>query len=163
MKSCLEKNDMEMYSTHHEGKSVVPEKFIRTLKSKIYEYMTTIIKNVYIDKLDEIINKYNNTYRNTIKMKPVEVKSSAYIESSKEINYENPKFKILLEYQNIKIFLQKAMFQIFPEELFVIKKAKNIVSWTYVISDLMGEEIVGKFYEKKLQKANQKEFRVKKM
>ena len=75
-----------MYSTNNEGKSVVAERFIRTLKNKIYKYMTSISKNVYIDKLDDIVNKYNNTYHSTIKMKPVDVKSSTYIDSSKEIN-----------------------------------------------------------------------------
>ena len=76
--------------------------------------MTSISKNVYIDKLDDIVNKYNNTYHRTIKMKPANVKPSTYIDSSKEVNNEDPKFKIvvLLEDQNIKTFLQKAMFQI---------------------------------------------------
>ena len=68
-----------MYSTHNEGKSVVAERFIRTLKNKIYKYMTSISKNVYIDKLDDIVNKYNNTYHSTSKIKPVNVKSSTYI------------------------------------------------------------------------------------
>ena len=72
-----------MYSTHNEGKSVVAEKFVRTLKNKIYKYMTSILTNVYIHKLDDIVNKYNNTYHSTIKMKPVDVKPSTYIESSK--------------------------------------------------------------------------------
>ena len=66
MKSWLEKNDIEMYSIHHEGKSVIAERFIRTLKNKIYKYMTLISKNVYIDKLDNIVNIYNNTYHRTI-------------------------------------------------------------------------------------------------
>ena len=74
MKSWLEKNDIEMYSTHNEGKSVIAKRFIRTLKNKIYKYMASISKNVYIDKLDEIVNKYNNTYHRTIKLKPVDVK-----------------------------------------------------------------------------------------
>ena len=67
-----------MYSTHNEGKSVVDERFIRTLKNKSYKYMTSISKNVYIHKLDDIVNKYNNTYYSTIKMKPVDVKSNIY-------------------------------------------------------------------------------------
>ena len=62
-----------MYSTHNEEKSVVAEKFIRTLKTKIYKYMTSISKNVYIDELDDFVNKYNNTYHTTIKMKTVDV------------------------------------------------------------------------------------------
>ena len=65
-----------MYSTNNEGKSVVAERFIRTLKSKIYKHMTSILKNVYIDKLNDIVDKYNNTYHNTIKMKPVDVKDN---------------------------------------------------------------------------------------
>ena len=110
MKSWLDENDIEMYSTHNEGKSVTAERFIRTLKNKSYKYMTSLSKNVYIDKLDDIVNKYYNTYHSTIKMKPVDIKSNTYINFSKEINDEDPKFKIgiLLEYQNIKIFLQKA-------------------------------------------------------
>ena len=83
-----------MYSTHNEGKYVVAERFIRTLKNKIYKYMTSISKNVYIDKLDDIVNKYNNTYHSTIKMKPVDVKSNTYIDSSKEVDDKNLKFKI---------------------------------------------------------------------
>ena len=70
-----------MYSTHNEVKSFVAEIFITTLKNKIYEYMTSILKNVCIDKLDDIVNKYNNTYHSTIKMKPVDVNPSMYIET----------------------------------------------------------------------------------
>ena len=83
-----------MSSTHNEGKSVISERFIRALKNKIHKYMTSVSKNVYIDKLDYIVNKYNNTYHSTIKMKPVDVKPKTYINSSKEINNKDPKFKI---------------------------------------------------------------------
>ena len=83
-----------MYSTYNEGKSVSAKRFIRTLKNKMYKYMTSISKNVYIDKLDDIVNKHNNTYHSTIKIKPVDVKSSTYIEASKEVNEKDPKFKI---------------------------------------------------------------------
>ena len=67
-KKWLKDNDIEMYSIHNEGKSVVAERFIRTLKTKIYKYMTSISKDVYIDKLDDVVNEYNNTYDRTIKM-----------------------------------------------------------------------------------------------
>ena len=77
-----------MYSTHNEGKSVVAKRFIITLKNKIYKYMASISKNLCIDKLDDMINKYNNTYHSIIKVKPVDVKSSTYTESSKEINFK---------------------------------------------------------------------------
>ena len=72
-----------MYSAHNEGKSVVSERFIRTLKSEIYKYMTSISKNVYINKLDDIVNEYNNTYHTTIKMKPIDVKYNTYINTDK--------------------------------------------------------------------------------
>ena len=99
-----------MYSTHNEGKSVVAERFFRTLKNKIYKNMTSVSKNVYIDKLGGIVNKYNNTYHSTIKTKAVDIKPITYIESCKEINCQDPKF--IIGDKNIKIFLQKAIFQI---------------------------------------------------
>ena len=72
----------------------VAERFIITLKSKIYKYMTSVSKNVYIDELDDIVNKYNNTYHRTIKLKSVDVKWNTYINSSKEINDKDSNFKI---------------------------------------------------------------------
>ena len=83
-----------MYSTYNERRCFVPERFIRTLKNKIYKYMTTISKNVYIDKLGGMVNKYNNIYHRTIKMKPADVKSNTYINSAKEVNNKDPKFRI---------------------------------------------------------------------
>ena len=85
MKSWLEKNGIDMDLTHNEGESVVAKKFIRTLKNKIYKYMMSVSKNVYIDQLDDIVDKGNKTYHSTIKMKSVDVKSNTYIDSSKEI------------------------------------------------------------------------------
>ena len=73
-----------MYSIHNEGKFVVAERFIRTLKTKIYKYMTSVLKNVYIDKLDNIVDQYNNIYHRTIKIKPVDVKDNTYIDFKKE-------------------------------------------------------------------------------
>ena len=93
-KKWLRDNDIVMYSTHNEGKSVVAERFIRTLKGKIYKYMTSISKNVYIDKLDDIVDEYNNTYHTTIKIKPIDVKDNTYINTSKEINNKDPIFKV---------------------------------------------------------------------
>ena len=80
MKTWLQDNDIEMYSTYNDRKSVVAEEFIRTLKNKIYKYMTSVSKNVYIDKLVDIVNEYNNTYHKTIKMKPVHLKSGTDID-----------------------------------------------------------------------------------
>ena len=83
MKSFLQKYNLEMYSTHNEGKSVAAERFIRTLKNKIYKYITSISKNVYIDKLDDKVIKYNNTYHKTIKMKPFDLNLSMCIDPNK--------------------------------------------------------------------------------
>ena len=91
---------------HNEGKLVFAEKFIRTLKTKIYKYKTSISKNVNIDKLDATVNEYNNTYRRTIKMKPVDVKNNTYIDSNKEVHNKDSKFKVsdhvrISKYKNI--------------------------------------------------------------
>ena len=138
-----------MYSTNNEGKSVIAERFIRTLKNKIYKYMTSISKNMYIDKLHDIVKKYNNTYHTSIKMKPVHVKDNTYIDFKKEVNNKNPKFKVgdhmtISKYKNI---FPKGYMPNWSEEIFIIKKTKNTVPWTYVINDLNGEEIIGTFYE----------------
>ena len=113
--------------------------------------MTSVSKNVYIDKLDDIVNKYNNKYHNTIKMKPADVISNTYMESSKEINNKDPKFKFgdTVRISKYKSIFAKGYTPNWSEEAFVIKKAKNTLSWTYITSDLNGEEIVGTFYEKK--------------
>ena len=159
------KDDTEMYSIHNEGKSVVAERFIRTLKTKIYKYMTSISKNVYIDKLDDIVNEYNNTYHRTIKMKPVDVKGNTYIDSNKEVNDQDPEFQVgdHVRISKCKNIFAKGYTPNWSEEVFVVSKIKNTVPWTYVINDLNGEEIIGTFYEKELQKTNQQEFRIEKV
>ena len=154
-KKWLQDNDIVMYSTNNKGKSVVAERFIRTLKNKIYKCMTSISKNVYIDKLDDIVQKYNNTYT-SIKMKPVDVKHNTYIDFKKEVNDKNPKFKVgdhvrISKYKNI---FTKGYMPNLSEEIFIIKKIKNTVLWTYVSNDLNGEEIIGTFYENELQKTD---------
>ena len=153
-----------MYSIHNEGKSVVAEGFIRTIKNKIYKYMTSMSKNVYIDKLDDIDKKCNNTYHTLIKMKPVDVKGNTYIDFKKEVNDKNPKLKVgdhvrISKYKNI---FAKEYLTNWSEEIFIIKKITNTVPWTYVMNDLNGEEIIGTFYENELQGTSQKEFRIEK-
>ena len=95
----------------------------------MYKYMTLILKNVYIDKLDDIVHEYNNTYHCTIKMKSVDVKSSTYIDSSKEINDEDPKFKIadIVRISKYKNVFAKGYVTNWSEEDFVIAKVKNTV------------------------------------
>ena len=132
MKSWIEKNGIKMYSTHNEGKSVLAERFIKTLKNKIYKHMTSISKNVYINQLDDIVNECNNIYQRTIKMKPIDVKDNTYIDSRKEVNDKDPKFKIgdhvrISKYKNI---FAKGYNPNWSEEIFINKKVKNTVSWT---------------------------------
>ena len=114
MKSWLEKNYIEMYSTHNERKYVVAERFIRTKKNKICKHLTSISKNVYIDKLDDIVNEYNDTNHRTTKMKSIDVKDNTYIDFGKEVNDNDPKFKVgdhvkISKYKNI---LLKAILQV---------------------------------------------------
>ena len=116
--------------------------------------MTSISKNVYIDKLDDIVKKYNNNYHTSIKVKPVDVKDNTYIG-----------FKVgdqvrISKYKNI---FAKGYMSNWSEEIFIIKKIKNTVPWTYVLNDINCEEIIGTFYQNELQKTNQKEFRIEKV
>ena len=152
-----------MYSTHNEGKSVVAERFIiKTLKSKIYKYMTSISKNAYIDKLDDIVNEYNNTYHRTIKMKPINVTDNTYINSDKEVNDKDHKFKVgnhvrISKYKNI---FAKGYTPNWSEEVSMIKKIKNTVPWTSIIHDLNGKEITGTFMKKNCKKKKKKSRRI---
>ena len=139
-----------MYSIHNEGKSVVAERSLRTLKIKIYKYMTSISKNVYIDKLDDIVDEYNNTYHWTIKMKPLNVKDNTYIDFKKEVNDKDPKFKVRY---NIRISRYKNIFTKgytpnWFEEVFVISKMENTVPRTYVINYLRVKKLLEYFMKK---------------
>ena len=126
--------------------------------------MTTISKNVYNDVLHDIVNKYNNTVHRTIKMKPIDVTGDSYVECNKDFNKKGPKFKVgdrvrLSKYKNIFV---KGYVPNWSEEVFIVNRIKNTVPWTYTISDLNGEKVIGTFYEKELQETNQKEFRIEK-
>ena len=111
-----------MYSTYTEGKSVVPEGFIRTLKNKIFKHMTAFSKNVYFDVLDDIVNKYNNTVHRSIKMKPIDISDDYYVESSEDFNKKilNLKLVIMLEFQNIKTYLLKDIHQIGQKKIMLL-------------------------------------------
>ena len=154
-----------MYSTCNEGKSAVAERFIRTLKNKIFKHMTAISKNVYFDVLDDIVNKYNNTVHRTIKMKPIDVTSDSYAEYNEDSNEKDPKCKVgdhvrMSKYKNI---FAKRYTQNWSKEVFVVSKIKNTVPWAYTISDLNGEPIAGSYYEKELQKTSQEKYRIEKI
>ena len=127
--------------------------------------MTSISKHVYIDKLDDIVHKYSNKKHRTIKMKPIDVKDNTYIDFGKEVNDNDPKFKVgdHVRISKFKNIFAKGYTPNWSEEVFGIKKIRNTVPWTYVIDDLNGEEITGTFYEKELQKIDQQEFRIEKV
>ena len=127
--------------------------------------MTAVSKNLYFDVLDDIVNKYNNTVHRTIKMKPIDVTDDSYAEYNEDSNKKDPKFKVgghvrISKYKNI---FAKGYTQNWSEEVFIITKIKDTVLWTYAISDLNGKPITRTFYEKELQKTNQKEFRIEKI
>ena len=160
VKSFLKENDIETYPTFNEGKSVAAERFIKTLKNKMYKHMTTIGKNVYIDVLDDIVKKYNNTVHSSIKMKPKDVTDIKYVEYSEQTNTKSPKFKVG---DNVRISKHKNIFAKgyvpnWSEEVFFVNKVQNTVP--HLINDLNGEEIKGSFYEQELQKTNQEKFRI---
>ena len=150
-KDFLKINNTEMYSTYNVGKSAVAERFIGTLKNKIFKHITAIQQNVYFDVLDDIVNKYNNTVHRTIKMKPIDITDDSYVEYNKDFNKKGPKFKVgdhvrISKYKNI---FAKGYALNWSEEVFVISNIKNTVPWTYLINDLNGEEITGSFFMRK--------------
>ena len=137
----------------NEGKPVVAERFIRTLKNKILKHMTTISKNVYFDGLDDIVDKYNNTVHKAIKMKPIDVTNDSYAVYNKDFNKKNPKFKVgdhvrISKYKNI---FAKEYAPNWSEEGFVVSKIKNTIPWTYVINDLSDNNNCEKLVQKNLE------------
>ena len=134
-KKWLKDNNIEMYSTHNEGKSAVAEIFIRTLKNKIYKHMTAISKNVYFDVLNDIVDKYNNTYHKTINMKPIDVKDDSFAEYNEKSNEKYPNFNVndhvrISKYQNI---FAKGYASNWSEEVFVVKKILYLAHMQLVI------------------------------
>ena len=116
--------------------------------------MTSVSENIYIDQLGDIVKKYNNSYHRTIKTKPVDVKSKTYINFNKGTNYKDPKLKAgdYVRISKYKSIFVKGYIPNWFKEVFVIKKVKDTVLWTYLIKYLNGEEIIGFFYKKELQK-----------
>ena len=154
-----------MHSTHNERKSVVPERFIRALKNKIYKHIRANSENLHFNVLNDIVDTYNNTYHKRIKIKSIDRKSASFAKYNEDSNEKGAKFEVgdhvrISKYRNI---FAKGYFPDWSEEIFVIKEIKNTVPWTCVISDLNGEKIISSFYEKELQETNQKEFRVEKV
>ena len=149
----LSDNDINMYSTYNEGKSVVAERFIRTLKNKLYKHMTATGKNVYYNALDDVVNKYNNTKHSTIKMRPIDVKNNKRVYIDKH-NEKYSKFKVgdtvrISRYKNI---FAKVYAPNWSSEIFIVDKINDKVPYTYNLKDLNDEEIIGGFYDRELQK-----------
>ena len=149
----LSDNDINMYSTYNEGTSVVAERFIRTLKNKLYKHMTATGKNVFYDVLDDVVNKYNNTKHSTIEVKPIDVGDNnkrVYID---ELNEKDSRFKVgdrvrISRYKNI---FAKGYTPNWSKEIFIVDKVNDAVPYTYNLKDLNDEEILGSFYDKELQ------------
>ena len=136
-----------MYSTYNEGKSVVVERFIRTLKNGLYKHMTATNKNVYYNVLSDAVSEYNNTKHSTIKMKPIDVKNNKTI-------YKSARFNVgdrvrIFKFKNI---FAKGYTPNWSKEIFIINKINNAVPYTHNMKDLNGEKIKGIFYDKELQK-----------
>ena len=148
-KKWLSDNDIIMYSTFNEGKSVVAERSIRTLKNKLYKHMTAIGKNVYYNVLDDVVNEYNNSKHNTIKMKPKDVKNNKrlYID---EHNEKSARYNVgdRVRISKFKNIFAKGYTPNWSREIFIV----NNINDTYNLKDLNDEEIIGSFYDKELQK-----------
>ena len=153
-KRWLSNNDIIMYSTFNEGKSAVVDRFIRTLKNKLYKHMTAINKNVYYNVLDDVVNEYNNTKHNTIKIKPKDVgddNSRVYIEQH---NKKSARFNVgdRVRISKFKNIFAKGHTPNWSKEIFIVNKINDTVRWTYSLKDLNSEEILGSFYDRELQK-----------
>ena len=152
-KKWLLNNNIIMYSTYNEGKSVAAERFIRTLKNKLYKHMTATGKNVYYDVLNDIVNEYNNTKHNTIKMKPIDVKNNkiVYID---EHNEKSARCNVgdRVRISKFKNIFDKGYTPNWSKEIFIVNKMNDTVPYTYNLKDLNDEEIIGSFYDRELQK-----------
>ena len=149
----LSYNDIIKYSAYNEGKSVVAERFVKTLKNKLYKNMTAISKNVYYDVLDDIVNEYDNTKHSTIKIKPINVKNNkrVYID---EHNEKESRFEVgdRVRISKFKNIFAKGYTPNWSTEIFIVDKINYTVPYTYNLKDLNDEEIIGSFYVKELQK-----------
>ena len=163
-KRFLKINNIEIYSTYKEAKPVAAERFITNLKNKIFKHISPVSKNVYLDVLDDIVNKYNNTGHRTITMNPTDVTSDFYAEYNEDSNENDPKFNVgdRVGIPKSKNFFAKRYTQNWSEEVFIVSKMKITAPWRYAISDLNSESITGSFYEKELRKLVRKNLEKKK-
>ena len=134
-----------MYSTYNDGKSVVAERFIRTLKNKLYKHMTATIKNGYYNVLDDIVNEYN---------KRVYIDEYNEKDTTKSSSLERSRFKLgdRVRISKFKNIFAKGYTPNWSKEIFIVDKINDTIPYTYNIKDLNDEEIIGSFYDKELQK-----------
>ena len=163
-KKCLSSNNIIMHSTYNEGKSVVAERFIRTLKNKLYKHMTATNKNVYYDVLDDTVNEYNNTKHSTIKMKPKNIKddttkSNAIARNKRvyidEHNEKSARYNVgdRVRISKLKNIFAKGYTPNWSREIFIINKINDTVPYTDNLKDLNDEEILVSSYDRELQKS----------
>ena len=161
-KKWLSDNDIIMYSTYNEGKSVVAERFIRTLKNKLYKHMTAIAKNVYYNVLDDVVSEHNNTKHSTIKMKPKDVGNNtrkwSAVARNKRVyidghNEKSARYNVgdRVRTSKFKNIFAKGYTPNWSREIFIINKINDTVPCTYNLKDLNEEEIIGSFYDRELQ------------
>ena len=166
----LKENGITLYSTQNEEKSSVIERFNRTLKGKMFKEFTVKNNTIYTDILQKIVREYNNAYHSTIKMKPKEAsmkknESITFLNSyysKAPIKLKKPFFKIG---DKVRISKHRGIFDKsykgnWSEELFIIKEIQPTIPITYKIKDLLGEDIIGSFYQQELQRADQEIFRI---
>ena len=151
MQEWLDNNDILMYSTHNEGKSVIAERFIKTLKSKIYKKMTANNNKSYLPYWNKLVDLYNNTYHHFINKRPINADYSAFTENI-ETSPKAPKFKVndrvrITTHKNI---FSKGYTENSSREIFIIDIVLKTNPWTYKLKNLNGEKIIGSFYEKEL-------------
>ena len=164
MKLMLEKNNIEIFWTYNEKIFCCCWKIYYNLKEyKMQNCMTPNSKNIYIDKLDDIVSKYHKKCNGTINMNLVDVKSSTYVDSSKEINDKDNKFKseYTVSISKYRTIFAKSYVQNWFEEVFVVEKVKRTLSWTYVTGDLKGEEME-RFTKQNCKKQIKKSLQLKK-
>ena len=153
-KDILKINNIEMYSTYSKGKSVVAERFIRTLKNKTFKHMTAISKNVYFDVWDDIVNKYNNTVHRTIKTKPIDVTGDYYAEYNENFNKKDSKFKVG---DNVRISKHKNIFAKgytpnCSEKFLLLVKLKIQFLGLMILVNWMVKKLLGVFMKKSCKK-----------
>ena len=143
-----------MYSTYNEEKSVVAERFIKTLKYKIFKHMAAVSENVYFNAFDDIVNNYNNAIHGTMQMKPVDVTFDSYADHNEDFNKKRSKFKVgdCAQISKQKNIFGKGYSQNWSEEVVVVSKIENTVPWTYTVTDLNGDQLLEVFMKKNCKK-----------